>query len=345
MALIIEALDRTHRVQGRLHIEGEPVTLGRAYHNALIMEDPHVDAVHAEIRCDNNGHYILRDLNTTNGTHLLTSHTLKSTAATKINEYRIQSGDEFQIGKSRLRCVLSESKVAPTLPLHTLEVLFDYFAQPRLAIGLCILAGAVSLWLGYLTTINRFDWISGLELITQTLSTLIIYAAFWAFIGRVVRHEARFFAHLSIAAIARLLIGSWSWFSGLLRFNYSSLWLISAFNILALAFLLPALLWCASFLALNIEPRWRWIMAVLLPWCFLALIAKVEFDDLKEFSETPRLAVELKPDKWLWRKPVSMDAFLTSTPALFEIPLTEKNMEAKPSTMRDTATAEQPQVE
>ena len=57
MALIVEVLrhGRGGEVRERLRLTDVPVTIGRALDNALVLDDPHVDAHHARLVRDADG--------------------------------------------------------------------------------------------------------------------------------------------------------------------------------------------------------------------------------------------------------------------------------------------------
>ncbi|WP_299595335.1 FHA domain-containing protein [uncultured Microbulbifer sp.] len=323
MALIIEEINRAHRVGNRYRMDGERATIGRCYDNAVMVEDPHACAVHAEVVRDEDGCYVLRDLDSLNGMRLLRNFRDKSVKPTNIREHLIESGDEVQIGKSCLRFIDTDMSVPPAIPMHSAETLFDRLATPFVAIALCVVVGALSLWMAYLGNTGEFEWTGAIEVLTDAVIGLLIYAAAWAFIGKVVKHEAHFLAHLSIAASAALIYAGWQWFGTLLNFNFSLHQIMPLLNILALAILLPVMLWCATFLALNVAPHWRLVASILLPWSFLGFAAAVEIGKMHEFSGAPEVSKELKSKDFLWRKPEPLNDFLASTPALFDISIEE----------------------
>ena len=329
MALIIEEINRAHRVGTRYRMEGERATLGRCYENPVMVEDPHVDPVHAEVVRDEDGCYVLRDLDSLNGVRLMRNFRDKSVKPANIREHLIQSGDEIQIGKSRLRFIDTETSVPPAIPLHSAETVFDRLATPLVAVLLCAAVAAFSLWMAYLGTTGEFEWTGAVEVLTNAVIGLLIYAAAWAFIGKVVKHESHFLAHLSIAATAALAYAAWQWFGTLLNFNFSLHEVMPLLNILVLAILLPVMLWCAAYLALNIAPHWRFVASILLPWAFLGFAAAVEIGRMDEFSGAPEVSKELKSKDFLWREPVPLNDFLASTPALFDIPIKESSKGGK----------------
>ncbi|WOX04570.1 FHA domain-containing protein [Microbulbifer pacificus] len=337
MALIIEEINRAHRVSTRYRLDGDRATLGRCYDNAVMLEDPHVDPVHAEVVRDEDGCYVLRDLNSLNGVRLVRNFRDKSIKPAAITERHIQCGDEIQLGKSRVRFIDTEMSVAPAIPLHSAETVFDRLATPLVATLLCLLVAGLSLWLAWLGTSSEFKWTGVVKVLTDVIIGLLVYAAAWAFIGKVVKHEAHFLPHLSIAAAAALVYAVWQWFGGLLNFNFNLEHVLPLLNILVLAVLLPVMLWCAAYLALNIAPHWRFLGSILIPWSFLGFAAAVEIGNMGEFSESPPVSRELKYKGFLFRRPVPLEEFLADAPELFDIPIEEDTKKGKKkSAKKDT---------
>ncbi|MCX2794376.1 FHA domain-containing protein [Microbulbifer thermotolerans] len=329
MALIIEELNRANRVQARYRMDGPHFTLGRGFDNDVILEDIHADARHAEIRLGEDGRYYLRDLGSTNGTRLLGNGRNQAVGPGAVTERIIESGDLVQLGKTHLRLTHSETAVPAAVPLHSLESFFERLSRPAGAIGLLLAAALFTLLISYLGYARTYEWPVAVNLLIGSIVGLLVYAGAWAFIGRVVRHETNFFTHLSIAALGALIYTGWEWFSSLLNYNFALGRLVQVLDLAVLALLLPAMLWCACYLATNIPRIWRWGVALLLPWSFLGLGLAEKIADMDSFSEIPEISTEIKYRDLLLRTPVPMEEFIADSPALFDIPI-EKNRDTPP---------------
>ncbi|MDP5209811.1 FHA domain-containing protein [Microbulbifer sp. 2205BS26-8] len=331
MALIIEELNRAHRVQARYRMDGDRFTLGRAYSNDAILEDIHTDARHAEIRLGEDDHYYLQDLNSTNGSQLLGNLNDRSVKPCTISSHQIASGDLVQCGKSRLRLFYCNDVVPEATPLHSLESLFSSLSRPVAAV-LLVLGVAISmLLLSYLGYARTYEWTIAINILASVIVGLVVYAGAWAFVGRVVRHETHFFAHLSIAAIGALSYTVWEWFSGVLNYNFAIGTWMETLDFAVLIIILPSMLWCACYLATNLGRGWRWSVALVLPLGFLGLNLVESISQLNDFSEAPEISTELKYDNMLLRKPVPMQEFIASSPALFDIPIEKDEPNEKAS--------------
>src|ERR687893_1841123 len=92
----LEVLDQKGRVSQRFPVQSLPLTLGRAYTNQVILDDPFVSPEHATIGYDDNGRLWARDLGTVNG--------LRELAGGKpVPSLLLASGTEFHVGHSHLR--------------------------------------------------------------------------------------------------------------------------------------------------------------------------------------------------------------------------------------------------
>ncbi|MEX2963015.1 FHA domain-containing protein [Microbulbifer sp. TYP-18] len=340
MALIIEELNRANRVRARYRMEGDRFTLGRGYQNDAIIEDLHADTAHAEILRDENGRYHLRDLDSVNGIQLLRNSRGRPVSYHQIeNERVIESGDEIQVGKTHLRLIDSNTPLPPAVPVHSLENILHQLSNPMVAIALLLAMGGSALLLSYLGYARAYEWTLALNLVAGTLLGILLYAAAWAFIGRVVRHDSQFFTHLTIAALGALLYTLWEWFGSLLDYNYALGRLaLPLLNFAVLAVLLPTMLWCACYLATNISPRWRLGVALVLPLGFLGLGLSEQITSLSKFHRVPQISTEIKYKSLLWRKPEPLQPFIAGTRTLFDIPVEEREQEP-PSDQSDEAEA------
>jgi pSer/pThr/pTyr-binding forkhead associated (FHA) protein len=74
-------------------LEDAAVTIGRASDNELVISDPAVSGKHCSVEQDPEGGYRLRDLDSTNGTHVNGQLT---------KEWALQPGDVITIGAARI---------------------------------------------------------------------------------------------------------------------------------------------------------------------------------------------------------------------------------------------------
>lgn len=85
-------------------LEDAAVTIGRASDNEMVISDPAVSAKHCSVEPDPQGGYRLRDLESTNGTHVNGQLT---------REWALQPGDVITIGAARIVFENRETESAP----------------------------------------------------------------------------------------------------------------------------------------------------------------------------------------------------------------------------------------
>jgi hypothetical protein len=208
--MIVEQLDPRGRATHRLRLPGTPITVGRAYDNDLIIDDPYVDPHHLRLTPTEDGRIEFADLGSANGTWDQRLHW-------RVVSGVVRPGQELRIGRTVLRFASPDLPVRPTLvdPAGRAGV-EQHLLNPRLAVLGMVLAVAGSGTDAYLTSSGEF---TGIDFVTPGLAGLLVGAAWagaWAFANRLVAHRFRFFAHLGWAS----LIGV-----GALAATYATRWL------------------------------------------------------------------------------------------------------------------------
>jgi FHA domain len=222
-AIWIEVLSRHRDVVSRQRCEGEAISIGRAYDNDVIVDDPYVAAHHVRIVRDGTGGLAVEDLGSVNG--------LYSSDGRRVE--RIVLDDQpFRIGSTLLRAratshvVAAERIAAPSARLeHAVLILA------------CALAGweLVSLWLAQTVEpkLSYYVW----PMIA--IAVLVIgWTTVWAVMSRIFAGQTRFMRHLAIALaglgalsifseITDYAAFSLSW-STLIEYGYVITWILFA---------------------------------------------------------------------------------------------------------------------
>jgi len=191
----IEILDRHGDVSLRQQVHVWPLKLGRAYSSDLVLDDPHVAAHHLEISPAETGRYRLTGSGSING---LSVNNLRCNET----ETTVSANDVVRIGHTQLRIRPLDFAVAAEKPLANVAWLRSW---PGLLLGfvLLLLAHLLTLWLDY----TRDD---GYKILVAPLlgdiPVLLLWAGFWALIGRVTSGRANFMAHAIIASMLIALI-------------------------------------------------------------------------------------------------------------------------------------------
>lgn len=184
-AFWIEALGRHREIVLRERLTGSAITLGRAYDNDLVLDDPHVAAHHLRIARADDGRWIAQDLGSRNG--------LYAEGETKRRERIVLDGAKaLRIGHTTVRLRSSGETVPDELPLGSQRSPWPF---ALVAIALVFVLELLGLWL------NEFAEPKLIGYLTPVLSVVAIVALWttlWSVLSRVFSGHARFGLHLLI---------------------------------------------------------------------------------------------------------------------------------------------------
>ena len=311
MEIIVEVLGRHGRVSERIKCRSTRIGIGRSYRNDVILADPYVCPQHLELVFDtDSGHWKVQDVSSQNGSFQVGHGRLTQ-------PQKLQSGDEFDLGETRVRLLLPEHEIAATRALPSGRMLADYFALPIVAIALLVITLGLFAFAQYL---SQGTEIKLQELLLEALMFLavpFVWASVWGMIGRVAVHEVRFGFHLSMGSLLVILVFIVSVLSDFLAFGFSnetlSVWLENGGEgILLCAFLLVSL-WTAT----NLGRLARWILANGLAWGLVGvgLLAWVVNSD--PYETQGQEVYRLKPPFARLQPAVTLDDFMTSAEEAF----------------------------
>lgn len=191
----VEILDRHGDVAKRHPVQAWPLRLGRAYDSDIVLDDPYIAPHHLEIDQVENGSYQLLGLNSVNGVMI-------NNLLCKKTDVIVSANDVLRLGQTQLRIRPLDFAVAAERPLTNVVWTRSWAG---LVVGLLILLAAhlLSLWLEY----SRDD--SFKLLVSPMLSDiplLLLWAGFWALIGRVLSGNGNFIAHAVLASVVVAII-------------------------------------------------------------------------------------------------------------------------------------------
>ncbi len=203
--IFVELLGRTGDVAHRVPLTALPATVGRAYDNDVIVDDPFVAPHHLRIERRDDGSLGAVDLGTRNGLHILPDGGAGDALRLRIGHtsIRVRTRD-FPVTAEQPDPVAARWGSVPAavlllcaylalLALHTYAGTVEEFVPARLFVGLPIALVVPAAWAGA-----------------------------WAAIGRLTAGRAMFFAHAALTLtglVATLVIEP---FSNLLAFSLSA---------------------------------------------------------------------------------------------------------------------------
>lgn len=186
--VLVEVRDLRERLVARHRVERWPLTIGRAYSNDLILEDPYVCASHLRVIRTLTGALEAEDLGSVNGVQLVGD-------GARVQRVRLDPAARLRIGNTLLRFVDPDVEVPPALVRGRRERDLPWLLR-RPMLWVCWLG--VPLWLlGYrdLMLYERPRSSTLLGYAVLALLGMAAWAAAWALLNRVVSHRWRFVPH------------------------------------------------------------------------------------------------------------------------------------------------------
>ncbi len=204
----IEVLSRHGEVAARERIETDVATIGRAFDNDVVVDDPHVAPHHLRISRGEDGELVAEDLNTLNG--LYAEH-----GAERLPRLPLAKEPGIRIGRTILRVHDALHAVAPEKLLTPPRA----HARWALALGAGLVASLVGLeWLNMTQepTANAI-----LLPVLGLVTVLALWTSIWALISRIFMGQARFSLQVRIALTACIALVVWDQLSEALSFSFA----------------------------------------------------------------------------------------------------------------------------
>ncbi len=311
--IIIEEVTRNHKLLHRHRLKQNNVSIGRDYNNDIILTDPHICPQHLSLNYV-QGAWQLADNNSVNGTTLESENTKQS-----LSEQRtVNDGDVIVLGKSQLRILFSDHKVAETVAFSPFESLIDIVRNPIavfISIALFMLIAANISYLNQQTAIN----ISQIFVSAFSMSLLFaLWPAGVALVSHLTKHEPRILAQLGISFSFFILI----WLSDLLEkvisFNSASnsmLGIVITLLPIALAF---SLFWLNSYIGFHMPAKRRLFIAFAITSLLFGGSYLLQYSKKPEFNPHPSYNSTIMAPPFLLAPSSNVDEFVEQSNKLFD---------------------------
>ena len=308
MAILIELLNAQGKVTERHKFSQAHISIGRGYDNDVILLDPHSCAEHATLSLDEQQQWQLRDLDSVNG--------VLSSAGQRVTQQPVtQSGQEFVLGKQRLRIVFSEQPVAPTQVLQPANQLMSMLASRRflmLVLVFCALISGYDLWLEAIG--KDKPWSKQLLYVPLLMLAVALWPLLLALLSKITGHEARLRPQLALIFSSVLLWTLWDTLDALLQFNAGNSIVTHLLGVLVPAAILLGFFALTFTLASVSRPGLKWGLTLtfcaaywLLPWL-----------QVSGPNYAPQYNSQLLPAAFLLREPADAEQFIQDTAGLFD---------------------------
>lgn len=312
MAIVIEVLNRQLHVVERHKVAADRVRLGRAYDNDVILANKHIDAHHAELRCDEHGQWALHDLQSLNGS----SGSKGDLAA----EHHIESGQVLYLAGQPIRVFAASHAVPAAQPYNKREQqLVQLGRWPWLlilALGL-LLHEVYGLWLDA-PDARQPLWSQALVTVPVMVLALAIWPAFLAAWARFHQHEPRFLAHYGLMMLMVNVYLAFDAFLTWLNFNLDGArWVFYLHEVLQVI-ILTGLLAANFYLALQMSYRRRYALALVLGLLSGVPSLNALWQQKEHLYLRPQFDASLLPLSFYLHQPTDWSTFSQQSEQLFE---------------------------
>lgn len=187
----IEVLSRKHDVISRQRATARIVTMGRAYDNDVVFDDPHIAAHHVRLARGDNGKWLVEDLGSINGI-----------SVDGVRHQRVLLDDDMivQVGQTAIRVRTSAYAVAAELPVERAR---SHWPAALMALALVGVLSWLSLWLDETGEPKPTDY---LGILLMCAIAAMVWAALWSMLSRVFTGTAHYSLHLLIAGIGLVVL-------------------------------------------------------------------------------------------------------------------------------------------
>lgn len=324
MKLVLEIT--SHSGDGRIThrtVEKFPATLGRGYHNDVILSDPHISAEHIRIDYDGENWWV-RDLGSENGMFV-------NEKACKSGSARLSSGDVLRVGRTEIRAFSPGHAVPQALRLQKANPLFLVLSKPH------------NVWLAFVFAIATMMAWAYLEIwsdqIGMTLAMaaggvfcgIMLWATLWSVAGRLIKHKTHFQSHVALMSLYTVGSAVFWYVQSYLNFLFNENNIVVLAGYVMNLSLFGLLLYGALSLATEMPKRRRSFASFYFSGGVAASIFLLGYVSTLNFSPDPLYPYTLEPYLAHLAPAGSLEDFMRGNEAIFA------SDEFQPSTKEDVA--------
>ena len=305
-------LEINGKVQDRILITEQGITVGRSWDNEVIVKDAYVDSKQVKLSVDENG-LIVEDLDSTNGTEISGKRINGSGAL-------YQHGELIHIGDTALRLLKAEDDVSKTKKRSFWFNLVRIFKPLSLLLTLIVVTSLAHIFERWVYSTEIFSTADGVSVFFQTTLGVIAIAACFSIFNKLFKGHSSFKEHLILVcliSIFSLVLSSIVW---LIRFNLQQPSTGEVFDITSGA-LTGALFIVGGLSYITQLSRMKvWILAAVCCAGFIYYdnvneFTKEDHEKWTEYSDTENVVL---PPAYLFKKPVKLDDYLESVDLIFD---------------------------
>ncbi len=306
---IVEVRGRGGQLIERVRTDREVITVGRAFDNDVILEDAYVSAHHLRLTLHDRG-WLAEDLGSANGTYHKKQRVREKEG--------LDSGDRLRVGHTYLHLYSDVHLVSPVLKIDSAEARLVSLGRPLVWTMLIVLTCMMLVFESYSHSFAEYKPLKIVQPALWSLLGVVLLAAVWALVGRLARHRAYFFCHLSIWYLFGLSSFVSQFVSETIAYNLSSGLLQDALVNGSKFLLLVAVLWSSLTLATNLKAKRRSWSALGLAGAVLIVGLAGEFRWQQDFTAAPSYYAHIKSPSLLWAEGKRSVEIVSRLPQLLE---------------------------
>jgi len=317
--MIVEVITAQKTLVNYKVFDSDTIVIGRGFDNDVIINDQFISVRHLQISSDGD---ILKvkDLSSKNGTY-------RSDAKQKIKECNVNSGTEFIIGRTRIRIYLNSHHLRPTQSLHRKNKIITLIKKPSTAWILILVMMGLSFIDAKLNLITKEPFVTFLLSPISDAIIVLIWAGFWAFIGRLIRHRTRFFVYISCCCIWILTYSLLTTVNNYIGFYTNSTLILAIIQYIINGGMLITVLHFSLTFATNMRIKAKLVFSIVFTLLLISSIIGIKASLSATVSEyytleSPYNAL-LKPPIWGVKKGISIERFIDNSDRLFKFEVEE----------------------
>ena len=320
MAIVIEVVNRSGHVIHCSVFDKTIVSIGRAYENDFIVADDYVDPRHAEIQLgQGSDEFLCTDKNSTNGFFLNKKHK-------KTGEALFPGGSLLIIGKTMLRVSSSETKISPAIPISFWENAGDFLAQWWVVLLFSMALSTLLIMDAHISNPLIDDRSGKYVEVFYFFGAIALLSGLFAFLGKVFRHDSRFWLYFCLIVSFLLLMELYDWLIPIIFFNLGWVQINDWLDNIFYSACIGLLLFLAFRFSVHIKILPRLIASSIIPVLVLLNLIIQSTKDEDETKFYPPYDKLVYSYSLYWGKAEDQQNFIMATQSLYSV---DKHIDGK----------------
>ncbi|MES2672782.1 MAG: FHA domain-containing protein [Pseudomonadota bacterium] len=204
----VEIINHHGDVQTRYKFSSLPIRIGRAYHNDIILDDPHTAAEHASIEANEAGVLMMRDLDSHNGIFVKNK---------RLTFFSVDSDALYRLGQTQIRIRTQDYIVAPE-NTHAIDRRWEGWPLAIASLVIISLLAMSTTWLGDVDNRKSTTYVMNL---CVWLGFSVVWAGVWTLANRVFGGSTHFNRHLFTLSASLAVLYLWGYLTLYLAYGFS----------------------------------------------------------------------------------------------------------------------------